>query len=77
MGDNKSELTKLTEMSITELENVINNLECKINLAKQVMSLRNQMGEYSPEQLKRKDERKKAAAKAKANKEAAKAAAQQ
>ena len=71
MGDNKSELTKLTEMSITELENVIKNLECKINLAKQVMSLRNQMGEYSPEQLKRKEERKKAAAKAKANKAAA------
>ena len=71
MEGNKSELTKLTEMSITELENVIKNLECKINLAKQVMSLRNQMGEYSPEQLKRKEERKKAAAKAKANKAAA------
>lgn len=77
MEGNKSELTKLTEMSITELENVIKNLECKINLAKQVMSLRNQMGEYSPEQLTRKEERKKAAAKAKANKAAAKAAEQQ
>lgn len=71
MEDNKSELTRLTEMSITELENVIKELECKTNLARQVMSLRNQLGEYSPEQLKRKEDRKKAAAKAKANKAAA------
>lgn len=70
-NNNQNEFSKLATMKIDDLEKTIEIYEQRYNLAKQVLAMRNQFGEWSAAQLKRKEDRRKAAQKAKQNKAAA------
>lgn len=70
-NNNQNEFSKLATMKIDDLEKTIEIYEQRYNLAKQVLAMRNQYGEWSAAQLKRKEDRRKAAQKAKQNKAAA------
>ena len=70
-NNNQNEFAKLATMKIDDLEKTIEIYEQRYNLAKQVLGMRNSLGEWSAAQLKRKEDRRKAAQKAKQNKAAA------
>ena len=70
-NNNQNEFSKLATMKIDDLEKTIEIYEQRYNLAKQVLAMRNRYGEWSAAQLKRKEDRRKAAQKAKQNKAAA------